>query len=108
MKISRFTNIIKKDGIYLLHNTLVNSVVRINAESRQKFIDTIESGKSFSLDPNDNFHLTLQALNMIVDESEDEVASLNSQFFMFEHSSELHIMLIVTRRCNFRCAYWAC
>ena len=59
MKISRFTNIIKKDGIYLLHNTLVNSVVRINAESRQKFIDTIESGKSFSLDPNDNFHLTL-------------------------------------------------
>ena len=105
MKISRFTNIIKKDGIYLLHNTLVNSVVRINAESRQKFIDTIESGKSFSLDPNDNFHLTLQALNMIVDESEDEVASLNSQFFMFEHSSELHIMLIVTRRCNFRCAY---
>lgn len=105
MKISRFTNILKKDGTYLLHNTLANSVVRINAESRQNFIDSIEDRKYFPLDENDDFQLTLRSLNMIVDESEDEFASLNSQFFMFEHLSELHVMLIVTRRCNFRCAY---
>lgn len=49
MKISRFTNVIKKDGIYLLHNTLVNSVVRVNAESLKKFIDSIENGQSFIL-----------------------------------------------------------
>ena len=105
MKISRFTNVIKKDGIYLLHNTLVNSVVRVNAESLKKFIDSIENGQSFILNENDNFHLTLRSLNMIVNEDEDEIADLNSRYFMFEHSSELHVMLIVTRRCNFRCAY---
>lgn len=42
---------------------------------------------------------------MIVEETEDELATLNSRYFSFEKNSELYVMLIVTRRCNFRCAY---
>lgn len=42
---------------------------------------------------------------MIVDEAEDELSTLNALYFNFEHKSELYVMLIVTRRCNFRCAY---
>ena len=42
---------------------------------------------------------------MVINESNDELATLNSLFYEFERNSELYIMLIVTRRCNFRCAY---
>ena len=105
MKISRFTTILKKDSKYVLHNTMLNTVLRVNAPKLQEYIDEIETGKIFQIDELNDFQITLKKLNMIVDETENEMSSLNSRYFMFEHTSELYVMLIVTRRCNFRCAY---
>ncbi len=105
MKISKFTTILKKDSQYILHNTMFNTVLRVSAPRLQEYVSSIESGKSFQIDESDEFQITLKRLNMIVDETEDEMSSLNSRYFMFEHTSELYVMLIVTRRCNFRCAY---
>lgn len=42
---------------------------------------------------------------MVVDDNIDEITFLNSNYFWFEHNSELSVMLIVTRKCNFRCSY---
>lgn len=105
MKLSRFTTILKKEPSYILHNTLVNSALKVNSNKLKEFVDDIEFGKIFQLDKTDEFQMTMKRLGMIVDESLDEMSILNSRYFMFEHMSELYIMLIVTRRCNFRCAY---
>lgn len=88
-----------------MHNTLVNSVLKVNSQKLKEFINDIEFGKIFQLDKTNEFQLTLKQLGMIIDETLDEMSLLNSRYFMFEHNSELYIMLIVTRRCNFRCAY---
>lgn len=105
MKISRFTTIVRKEGYYLLHNTLFNSIMRVYGEKSRSFIDSIEDGRTFNMDENSPFLCALKKLNMIVDELTDELATLNSLFYEFERNSELYVMLIVTRRCNFRCAY---
>jgi uncharacterized protein len=91
--------------VYLLHNTLTNGVIKVNSTQLKSYVDCISSTKTFSYDPQDEFQSVLKSLGMIVDEKEDELASLNSLYFSFEHNSELYVMLIVTRRCNFRCAY---
>lgn len=107
MKLSKFTNILRKDDAYLLHNTLANSVIRINSPELRLLTDNLFEKRT--VDDNEvkktGFLKELVDLNMIVQESEDEDATLNYNYFHFEHSSELYVMLIVTRRCNFRCAY---
>ena len=105
MKISRFTNILKRKDVYLVHNALVNSILKVYLRKYQKFIDSIENAKNFQFDETDEFQRTMKDLNIIVDDFEDEMADLNSRFFVFEHSSELYVLLIVTRKCNFRCSY---
>ena len=105
MIISKYTNIIKEDGRYLLHNSMYNTALMVYNRDLRGFINSIETRIPFEESKSNKFHNILKSLCMIVDENEDELATLNSRFFYFEHSSELYIMLIVTRRCNFRCAY---
>lgn len=104
MKISRFTNVIKSDS-YLLHNTLYNTVMKVNSDELKKYTDEILQKDNFVLDYNVPFQRTLQSLKMVVDDNIDEITFLNSNYFWFEHNSELSVMLIVTRKCNFRCSY---
>lgn len=47
----------------------------------------------------------MKQLGFITDENINEIAILNSYYYQFEHNSELALVLMVTRRCNFRCAY---
>ncbi len=105
MKMSNYTTVLQKNGTYLLHNSMMNSLIRVYDPQLQSVIDSLQDGAPFEMDSSDPFMNTLKGTNMIVDEAEDELATLNSLYFNFEHNSELHIMLIVTRRCNFRCAY---
>lgn len=104
MKFSKFTNIIKSD-CYLLHNALYDSILKVNKSEYKKFIDENISKKIIDTNINKKFFEILQEMRFIIDEDIDEFAILNSKYFEFEYNSELHIMLIVTRRCNFRCAY---
>lgn len=107
MKLSKFTNIVRKNDVYLLHNTLVNSIIRINDQKLMFLTDDLFKKKYVEdKDVNNNkFLMTLKELKILVPDTEDEDATLNANYFYFEHSAELYIMLIVTRRCNFRCAY---
>ena len=107
MKLSKFTNLIRKENVYLLHNALTDSVLRVNSSDLQKLIDNLCSQRHLEDEVVDQseFLMTLKKLNFIVCDEEDEDATLNSSFFHFEHSAELYVMLIVTRRCNFRCTY---
>ena len=107
MKLSKFTNKLKKGDAYLLHNTLVGSVLRVNHSDLRDYVDRLFENKRVddALVEKNDFLRTLKRLNIIVPDNEDEDATLNSYYFHFEHSSELFLMLIVTRRCNFKCTY---
>lgn len=104
MKFSRFTNIIRSSS-YLLHNTLYNTAMKVNSNELKKYIDDISEKDKFAIDTNDTFQKTLNSLRMVVEDDQDELSILNSNYFWFEHNSELSIILIVTRKCNFRCTY---
>lgn len=60
MKISRFTTIVRKEGYYLLHNTLFNSIMRVYGEKSRSFIDSIEDGRTFNMDENSPFLCALK------------------------------------------------
>lgn len=102
---SKFSNYIIKDGVLLIHNALRNSAIKVFSEKNLNLIKEIINGLPFIPDLNDEFQLLLRELGIIVDEDSNEIALLNQQFFVFEHNAPLAITLIVTRRCNFRCAY---
>ena len=104
MKYSRFNNVLRKED-YLVHNTLADTVLKVNKPELKQIIDDLSNGKPFTFDPDNKFHATLKNLNMLVEDSEDEMNTLNSMFFNFEHNSELGIVMLVTRKCNFRCPY---
>lgn len=56
MKISNYTTIFRKDNVYLLHNSMVNSTIRIYDSEYQSFIDTIQDGHYFDMDESDQFY----------------------------------------------------
>lgn len=105
-KISRFTNVIKKED-YILHNTLYNTVIRVFSDEHKKIFDDLLEKKGFSID-NDidkEFIDTLKVNNMIVSVNEDEIATLNCMFNDYVNDGCLMLTLIVTRLCNFKCPY---
>ena len=104
MKYSRFNNVLRAED-YLVHNTLADTVLKVKNPALKQTIDDLASGKPFTYDENDDFHKTLKDLNMLVEDSENEMNTLNSLYFEFEHRSELGVVMLVTRKCNFRCPY---
>lgn len=84
MKLSKFTNLIRKENVYLLHNALTDSVLRVNSSDLQKLIDNLCSQRHLEDEVVDQseFLMTLKKLNFIVCDEEDEDATLNSSFFI--------------------------
>lgn len=91
----------------MLHNTLINSIIRVNSQELRHLTDNLFADRYIEDNSveNNEFLKSLKELHFLVPEVEDEDAILNSSYFYFEHTSELYVMLIVTRRCNFKCAY---
>lgn len=104
MKLSKYTNIVKANQAYLLHNSLYNSMIKVNDDRLKKVIDSIEDKKSFEYDSSDDFLQSLNELKMIVDEGVNET-NIANYFAYMRSKSELQIIMIVTRNCNFRCPY---
>lgn len=106
-KMSRFTNIIKKEEDYILHNTLSGSLMRVYSDEHKYIIDSLKRKEWFELDKEKDrqFLDVLKEHNMIVLYAENELATLNQLFYDQEHNGSMEITLIVTRLCNFKCPY---
>lgn len=104
VKLSGFTNIIKGES-YLVHNTLAKGLIKVNNNKMKQVIDVLDEANSIELDSGNEFLFSLNDLGNVVEDGVDEIANLNSLYYEFEKNSELSIILMVTRRCNFRCAY---
>lgn len=106
-KMSRFTNIIKKEEDYILHNTLSGSLMCVYSDEHKDIIDSLKRKEWFELDKekDSQFLDVLKENNMIVIYAEDEMATLNQMFYDHENDGSMEITLIVTRLCNFKCPY---
>ncbi|MCL1998925.1 MAG: radical SAM protein [Turicibacter sp.] len=101
MKKSRFLNIIKGNSEYLLHNTLYGTMVKAKCDITREIADNLDT---VEYDEGNEFHKALKDLRMLVDENVNESSLLNYHFAELNRSNLL-VILIVTRQCNFRCTY---
>lgn len=103
MKLSQFTNIIKGNGFYILHNTLYQTVMKVSGKEAE-FIDRIADQHSFEPDLRSDYQKTLVEQHMLVDEAVRE-HQLVEYYQKNSRPVYLKLILIVTRQCNFRCPY---
>lgn len=101
MKKSRFLNIIKGNAEYLLHNTLYGTMVKAKCEITREIADNLDK---IQYDETNEFHKALKDLRMLVDENTNEKSLLNYHFMELDRSNLL-VILVVSRQCNFRCTY---
>lgn len=59
MRISKFTTVLRKEGVYLLHNTLANSIIRVYGSECQAIIDFNQDGYTFKLNEANSYLSTL-------------------------------------------------
>lgn len=108
MRKSIFTNIVKKDDVYVLHNTLYNTSIKIISERFKHFINTyLGEDKMFYADEMPEFSEYIEVLfsqKMITYDNIDENSIVN-MLYTLQPKKTLNIILIVTRNCNFRCPY---
>jgi len=104
MKKSKYANIIRHDGNYLVHNSLFGGAIKAQCDDSRAFFDAIESDSFFDIDENNEFHQEMKNMRMVVEDDlkEDNLANF---YFMQRQQYELFLILIVTRQCNFRCVY---
>lgn len=104
MKISKFTNIVKSEGSYVLHNSLYNSAIKITDPELKTFIDNVEDKSIFEYDENNDFHKVLYDLKIIINEDINENNIVN-YYAQQRKRDSLQIIMVVTRQCNFKCPY---
>ena len=103
MKKSTYLNIITGESEYLLHNTLYNTILKAKCEVTKSIVNALQENSFVYTDENE-FHVALRDLKMIVDDDLDELALLDSIVSRINRDT-LEIVLIVTSQCNFRCVY---
>lgn len=103
MKFSKYSTILRGKS-YLLHNAIYGTVIRVNDIELKKTVDRISCIEEFQFNENDEFQRVLKQYNFIIDNEIDEQQLLNLEFRRFNRNV-LQIIIIVTRKCNFRCPY---
>ena len=101
---SIFTNVIRGEEEYLLHNTLHGTIIKAKCVLSKYLVDKLDQAQPFVFDESNRFHQSLIEQKMVVDESLDEVSLLNYRFSQLS-DDKLQVILIVTRQCNLRCVY---
>lgn len=104
MKKSRFANIIRNKGDYIVHNTLFGGVIKAKCDSSRALLDSIDDGSSFEFNDTEGFHRALRDMRIIVDDNTNE-EGLANLYYSTMQQKELLIIPFVTRQCNFRCVY---
>jgi len=104
MKKSIFLNIFRGENEYLLHSTLHGTMIKAKCSVTRDVVDLLDSLDELEYSKDNDFHVALKKLNMLVDSSVDEYELLGAKFAEIQNSS-LSVTLIVTHQCNFRCVY---
>jgi len=104
VKRSVFLNVIRGKREYLLHNTLYGTLVKAKCIVTKSIVDGLEKEELLKYDDNNPFHRVLKSSKMIVEDDVDELSILNRRYLEADMNI-LHIILFVTRQCNFRCKY---
>lgn len=105
MRISTYTAVVRDDG-YLLHNTLHNTMLKVNNPEFKRLIDSISERRTFLYKGDNEYHNLLMRQKMIVDDNVKEyqlVDYLAKRMDMDRRT--LAISMVVTRDCNFKCLY---
>lgn len=111
MKISQYTNLIKRKEYYIIHNPMYNTMIRIFSADLKKLCETLFNEKNYNaireLESTDiEFLEKLKELNMIVPREYDEVHMLNYMKYIRQSRSRvLNLIIMPTMQCNFRCPY---
>ncbi|MBU5313074.1 radical SAM protein [Tissierella carlieri] len=103
MRLSDYSTIIKED-IYLIHNTLYNSVIKIYGDEEKAFLDSISKRNSFEYNPNVELQKALKDMRMIIEDDIIESRIVNYNYINAK-KNYFHVIMMITRQCNFRCTY---
>lgn len=102
MKISKYVNIIEYKDVIIAHNSLTNVGIRTIGKSAENLKKILTSGDLTGFEESTILR-DMERYGFIVDDSADEVATAN--YVIDNAVRPLHLIMIVTRQCNFACPY---
>lgn len=104
MKQTQFLTTVKINDGVLLFNALNGALVKLNSEEHDEMRRFISNKEEIT--PKSRLIDELILMEMVVDDSRDEVSELEQQFWSFRNSAEyIKVVLAPTSACNFSCIY---
>jgi len=113
MKRSKYSNLVKTDTCFIIHNPLYNSMIKVHHESLkdltlQLFDDEnkgFELDKSVDTDDKKEYYQQLIDSKILIDNNYNETNIVNYRYSLLRQHETLQVIILPTRQCNFRCPY---
>ena len=111
MKLSAYTNLIKKDEYFILHNPMYNKMIKVFSSQLKNVCTNIIEKKivttnSFFSENEKDFLEALKDNKMIVPDNHNEINILNYMYELYQiNSKNLSLIIMPTMQCNFACPY---
>jgi uncharacterized protein len=96
----------REDGTLVILNTLSGSRAHIPADYHEEVLDWLSATSPFTLDRDNHLLRELFDAKFLIPETIDELR--RTRFLQSQTSSrtdELHLIIMPTEQCNFRCLY---
>ncbi len=97
MRLSQYTNVVRRFDYYIMHNTLHNSFLTLDTKELQEQFDEIEG--IFKYDPENPLHQMLNDKKMIVSKNDVSEVSL-AKFYTDKKHSTMKLFIIVNDKDN--------